>query len=186
MFSSYHFKLRYSVGRENQLNAEKQEADLKLKLHEEEQARLQAEQNLLTLQQQKLQDEVLASQLHLEHKNNVLKDLKDKIKNDSTINLKQVIREENMLDNDFDNTKFRIQELHPNFFKTLNEYSKQKLTPLDLKYCSYIYLGMDTKQIANLLNIEPKSVRMAKYRLKQKFGLSKNEELNMFFHEINS
>lgn len=184
MFRSYHFRLRYSVGRENQLNAEKHEADLKLQLQEEEQARLQAEQDLLTLQQQKLQDEVLASQLHLEHKNNVLKDLKDKIKNDSSINLKQVIREENMMDNDFEGTKFRIQELHPNFFKTLSAHSKQKLTPLDMKYCSYIYLGMDTKQIANLLNIEPKSVRMTKYRLKQKFGLSKDEELNLFFHQI--
>ncbi|MGV0753530.1 helix-turn-helix transcriptional regulator [Empedobacter brevis] len=184
MFRTYHFRLHYSIGRENQLNAEKQEADIKLKLQHEEQARLQAEQELLTLQQQKLQDEVLASQLHLEHKNNVLKELKDKIKNDSSINLKQVIREGNMFDNDFDNAKFRIQELHPNFFKTLNEHSKQKLTPLDLKYCSYIYLGLDTKKIANLLNIEPKSVRMKKYRLKQKFGLTKSEDLNIFFHQI--
>lgn len=184
MFRTYHFRLRYSIGRENQLNAEKQEANIKLKLQHEEQARLQAEQELLTLQQQKLQDEVLVSQLHLEHKNNVLKELKNKIKNDSSINLKQVIREENIFDSDFDSTKFRIQELHPNFFKILNEHSKQKLTPLDLKYCSYIYLGMDTKQIANLLNIEPKSVRMTKYRLKQKFGLTKDEELNIFFHQI--
>ncbi len=184
MFRSYHFKLRYSIGRENQLNSEKHEANLKLQLQEEEQARILAEQELMTLQQQKLQDEVLASQLHLEHKNQVLKNLKDKIGNESSINLKQVMREENLLDNDFESAKFRIQELHPNFFKTLNEHSKQKLTPLDLKYCSYIYLGLDTKQIATILNIEPKSVRMTKYRLKQKFSLVKEDELYTFFHQI--
>ncbi|MBO6213438.1 MAG: hypothetical protein J6O47_11100 [Algoriella sp.] len=55
---------------------------------------------------------------------------------------------------------------------------------MDLKYCSYIYLGMDTKQIATILNVEPKSVRMTKYRLKQKFGLTKDDELNTFFHQI--
>ncbi len=183
MFRSYHFKLRYSIGRENQLNSEKHEANLKLQLQEEEQAQILAEQELMTLQQHKLQDEVLASQLHLEHKNQVLKNLKDKIGNDSSINLKQFMREENLLDNDFESAKFRIQELHPNFFKTLNEHSKQKLTPLDLKYCSYIYLGLDTKQIATILNIEPKSVRMTKYRLKQKFGLVKEDELYTFFHQ---
>ncbi|WP_287443488.1 LuxR C-terminal-related transcriptional regulator [Algoriella sp.] len=43
---------------------------------------------------------------------------------------------------------------------------------------------MDTKQIATILNVEPKSVRMTKYRLKQKFGLTKDDELNTFFHQI--
>ncbi len=94
------------------------------------------------------------------------------------------MREENLMDYDFESAKFRIQELHSNFFKTLNEHSKQKLTPLNLKYCSYIYLGLDTKQIATLLNIEPKSVRITKYRLKQKFGLVKEDELYTFFHQI--
>ncbi len=184
MFRSYHFKLRYSIEREKQLNTEKKETEVELKLKNEEQARLKAEQELLTLQQQKLQDEVLASQLHLEHKNQVLKDIKNKLSSDSTVNIKQVMREESMLDNDFEKAKFRIQELHPNFFKNLAEYSKQKLTPLDLKYCSYIYLGMDTKQIATILNVEPKSVRMTKYRLKQKFSLNKKDELYVFFQKI--
>ena len=168
----------------NQLNSEKHEAHLKLQLQDEEQARILAEQELLTLQQQKLQDEVLASQLHLEHKNQVLQTLKDKISTDKPVNLKQILREESLLDNNFEKTQFIIQETHPNFFKNLSDHAKQKLTPLDLKYCSYIYLGMDTKQIAHLLNIEPKSVRMTKYRLKQKFGLTKDEDLNLFFHQI--
>jgi hypothetical protein len=59
MFRSYHFKLRYSIEREKKLDTEKHDAEIQIKLQQEEQARLKAEQELLTLQQQKLQSEVL-------------------------------------------------------------------------------------------------------------------------------
>lgn len=177
MFRSYHFRLRYSVEREKQLATEKNEAELQVKFEKEAQSRLKIEQELLTLQQQKLQDEVMANQLHIQHKNEVLQQLKVKLEDDKSLNINQIIREENLLDNDFEKARFQIQEIHPNFFKTLNENSKQKLTSLDLKYCAYFYLGLDTKQIANLLNVEPKSVRMTKYRLKQKFGLDAEMDL---------
>ena len=177
MFRSYHFNLRYSLAREKQLEAEKQEAELQIKLEQEEQSRLKAEQELLELQQQKLQNEVMANQLHLQHKNKVLHDIKVKLNDDKSLNINQIIKEENLLDNDFEKAKFQIQELHPNFFKTLSENAQQRLTSLDLKYCAYLYLGMDTKQIAHVLHIEPKSVRMTKYRLKQKFGLTAETDL---------
>lgn len=183
MFRSYHYKLRYSIVREKKLNTEKHEAEMQVKLQEEEQARLKAEQELLTLQQQKLQSEVLASQLHIQHKNEVLQQLQNQL-SDSDINISQVVKEQNRVDNDFEKIRFTIQELHPDFFKNINEKSKQRLTPLDLKYCAYIYLGMDTKQIANLLNVEPKSVRMTKYRLKKKFELDENMALDSFFQGI--
>ncbi|QRA44792.1 hypothetical protein [Chryseobacterium cucumeris] len=183
MFRSYHFKLRYSIERENKLDTEKHEAEMQVKLQEEEQARLRAEQELLTLQQQKLQSEVLASQLHIQHKNEVLQQLQTQL-SDTDINIHQVVKGENRVDNDFEKIRFTIQELHPDFFKNINEKAKQKLTALDLKYCAYLYLGMDTKQIANLLNVEPKSVRMTKYRLKKKFGLDENTALESFFQGV--
>ena len=183
MFRSYHYKLRYSIESEKKLNTEKHEAEMMVKLQEEEQARLKAEQELLTLKQQKLQSEVLASQLHIQHKNEVLQQLQTKL-SDTDINIHQMVKEENRVDNDFEKIKFTIQELHPDFFKNINDRAKQRLTTLDLKYCAYIYLGMDTKQIANLLNVEPKSVRMTKYRLKKKFGLDENTALDAFFQGV--
>ncbi|MFZ4931077.1 helix-turn-helix transcriptional regulator [Chryseobacterium sp. Mn2064] len=185
MFRSYHFKLRYSIERENKLDTEKHEAEMQIKLQEEEQARLKAEQELLTLQQQKLQSEVLASQLHIQHKNEILQQLHTQLSDtDTDINIQQIVKGENRVDNDFEKIRFTIQELHPDFFKNINERAQQKLTALDLKYCAYIYLGMDTKQIANLLNVEPKSVRMTKYRLKKKFGLDEHTALETFFQGI--
>ncbi len=187
MVRSYHYKLKFSREREKQLNTEKNEAELQVKLEKEEQSRLKAEQALLTLQQQKLQDEVLANQLHLQHKNKVLKQLKEKLSSEeSSVTIQQMIREEIHVDNNFEHARFQIQELHPNFFNSLNEHAVQKLTPLDLKYCAYIYLGMDTKQIAKLLHVEPKSVRMTKYRLKKKFNLSEETDLAAFINKLNS
>ena len=183
MFRTYHFKLRYSISREKQLAEQKNKAELQVKLEKEEQIRLRTEQQLSALQQQKLQDEVMANQLHIQHKNEVLQQLKERLDDDSSLNIKQIIREENLLDNDFEKAQFQIQEIHPNFFKNLNDKSKQKLTSLDLKYCAYFYLGLDTKQIANLLHVEPKSVRMTKYRLKQKFELDAETDLVNYLKE---
>lgn len=177
MFRSYHFNLKYSLAREKQLTAEKNESVLQIKYEKEEQARLKAEQELLELQQQKLQDEVLLSQLQLRHKSEVLQQVKERLTTEDTDNLKQILREETLVDGDFERTKFHIQELHPNFFQHLTEQAQQKLTLLDQKYCAYLYFGMETKQIALLLNVEPKSVRMAKYRLKQKFNLNSETDL---------
>jgi len=184
MFRSYHFNLRYSLAREKQLTAERHEATLQIKYEKEEQARLKAEQELLALQQQKLQNEVMASQLQLQHKTNVLHQLKEKLSSEEPVNIHQILRAEALSDNDFEKAKFRIQEVHPNFFKNLNEITPQKLTSLDQKYCAYLYLGMDTKQIAHLLQVAPKSVRMTKYRLKQKFGLDADTDLVNFIKEV--
>ena len=91
-----------------------------------------------------------------------------------------------LLNADFEDIKIQIQALHPDFFNQLNEKATQKLTSLDLKYCSYIYLKMTTKQIAQALHVEPQSVRMFKYRLKQKFGLGKDVDLEIFLGNLNS
>lgn len=184
MFRSYHYRLRYSIQHEKQLSIEKKEAELLVELEKEEQQRLKAEQQVLALQQEKLQNEVMVSQLHLQHKNEVLHQLKEKLNNDQTLNINQIIRDQNLLDSDFEKTKFQIQELHPNFFNVLSEKAAQKLTPLDIKYCAYFYIGLETKQVANLLHVQPKSVRMTKYRLKQKFELGKESDLIGFLKEI--
>lgn len=59
-----------------------------------------------------------------------------------------------------------------------------KLTNQDLRYAAYIYLNMDNLQIANVLKADPKTVRMTKYRLKQKIGLGKEEDLQAFIQNL--
>ncbi|SFN55784.1 hypothetical protein SAMN05421741_10746 [Paenimyroides ummariense] len=184
MFVSYHFRLRYSVEREKKLAQEKedqaQQAAMQLKLEKEEQARLKAEQEILDLRRQQLEKEALANSLIIDRKNDTLKQIQDKIDNGEAKHIQKLIKEEMLLQTDYEDIKMQIQKLHPDFFNRLNEKAIQKLTPLDLKYCTYLYLKMSTKQIAQALHVEPQSVRMFKYRLKQKFGLGKEDDFEDF------
>ncbi|MGN7986625.1 helix-turn-helix transcriptional regulator [Pedobacter sp. 22226] len=184
MFRSYHFRLRYSLQREKQLHLEKQDAELQMKLEKEEQARLKAEQLLLESQQQQLQKEVMASQLQLEHKKEMLFQIKEKLSDNHPLNINKIWNEELLLDNDFEEAKFQIQQVHPEFFSLLNQRAQQKLTPLDLKLCAYLHLKLDTKKIAQLMHVEAKSVRMSRYRIKQKLGLGKDEDLKLFLQDM--
>ncbi|SFN37568.1 hypothetical protein SAMN05421594_2429 [Chryseobacterium oleae] len=184
MFRSYHFKLRLSLEREKQLQLENHESEMQIKLEKEEQARLKAEQQLLEAQQQQLQKEAMANALQLEHKNRVLHTIKDKLGDDNSLNMQKIVKEEIVLDNDFEDAKLRIQQIHPDFFNLINEKAKKNLTLLDMKLCAYLYLKMDTRQISQLMHIEPKSVRMSRYRIKQKLGLDKEEDLNAYLHKL--
>lgn len=186
MFRSYHFKLRLSLQREKQLKLEKQESEIQVLLEKEEQARLKAEQQLLETQQQQLQKEVMANVLQLEHKNRMLSDIKDKLADGDPVNMQKLLKEEMILDKDFEDAKLRIQQVHPDFFSLINEKAHKKLTLLDMKLCAYLYLKMDNRQISQLMHIEPKSVRMSRYRIKQKLGLQKEEDLNLFLQELGS
>lgn len=190
MFASYHFKLKYSIEREKKLAQEKEDAEhqaaLQLKIEKEEQARLEAERELLHLKRQQLEKEALANSLIIEHKNEMLKQIQGKILDGGEAgDIQKLLKEEMLLRADFDDVKMQIQQLHPTFFNQLTEKAVQKLTPLDLKYCAYIYLQMTTKQIAQALHVEPQSVRMFKYRLKQKFGLGKDVDLEKFLIDMN-
>lgn len=205
MFRSYHFRLRYSIAREKKLEKENEEAGLLAKLKEEEnlrislekkealrqsemqvrlereeQARLKAEQQLMQIQQEQLKKEVMANALQIEHKNQMLFGLKEKIGKGESINLNRIINEEIIIDKDFEEIKMQIQKVHPEFFSALSEKSRQRLTDLDLKYCAFIYLKMSTAQIAQMMHVETQSVRMSKYRIKQKLGLAKEDDLSKF------
>jgi len=184
LFRSYHFRLRYSIQRAKQLELEKQDAALLLKLEKEEQARLKAEQQLMELQQQQLKKEVMANVLQLEHKNQMLYNLKDKLAEGNEVNMQKVLKEELILDDDFELAKLQIQRVHADFFQQLNEKAQRKLTLLDLKLCTYLYLQMDTRQIAQLMHVEAKSVRMSRYRIKQKLGLEKDQDLHVFLQGL--
>lgn len=55
----------------------------------------------------------------------------------------------------------------------LNVYlseTKVKLSSMDVKYICCFYIGMETKDIANVFHIEPASVNTVRYRLRKKVG----------------
>lgn len=157
------------------------------KIHEQKIELLKREQEIFTIQQEQLAKETLAASLQLDYKNHLIKGLGEKIKEsrgDSDPEIDKILKEDKLSDRDFENIQSVIKRIHPGFFKKLSELSRTKLSSQDLKYAAYIYLNMDNQQIANILKVDPKTVRVTKYRLKQKMGLGKEEDLKIFIQNI--
>lgn len=187
----YKMSLNYAKQKEKLLAQEKEEAfqlallnemkrkkaDLRIEL-EKEKTQRQA------LEMQRLQQELLVGKTQLEQKNEKLDLINQKLKTENLHDIKQMLINEKKIDDNFEEFTESIKNIHPAFFSKLQEQASQKLTPLDLKYCTYIFMNLSSKEIANILYVEPKTVRMAKYRLKQKLNLDKKIDLNKFIQNI--
>ncbi|QJB32143.1 LuxR family transcriptional regulator [Chitinophaga oryzae] len=191
LFRSYHFRLKASMRQQQLLTKEKEDAalqaGLQARLQQEEAARLLAEQQLMQERQDRLEKELLAGTLRSQEKSGLLLTLRDKLSNESGNVLKQmdrIIHEDKRLDEDFEMVKSDFTEIRPEFVARLQQHAQNTLTRLDLKYCAYILMGLSGKEIAARLHVAPKSIRMARYRLKQKLGLQKEDNLDGFIRGL--
>jgi DNA-binding CsgD family transcriptional regulator len=150
--------------------------------------KLAMQERLLTeKQKEKLQHELMTNNLQLENKKEILKDIQQKLSSIKSTELKPISRtitKSIEIDDEFELLQSSFENTNPVFFSTLQDKASNSLTKLDLKYCSYIKLGMGTKEIANIMNIEPKSMRMARYRIRLKLNLTKEEDLDDFVNSI--
>lgn len=154
--------------------------------------RLISEKNKkLEIDKSQVQKELMNSVLHLEKKNEILYDLKEKLLEKNLQTPKSIdnkifktIDEGILVDDDFEKFKTNFNTIYPEFFNKLLEKSNQNLTQLDLKYCGFILMKLTNKEIATQMNVEPKSIRMARYRIKQKLNLSKEEDLDQFIQQV--
>jgi DNA-binding CsgD family transcriptional regulator len=62
-----------------------------------------------------------------------------------------------------------------------DEFSE--LSPNEQKLCAFLRLNLNTKEVANLMNISARGVEVARYRLRKKLGLKKGENLSKFVLE---
>ncbi len=72
-----------------------------------------------------------------------------------------------------------LDSLDPEFSKKLVS-NHPRLTNLDLKHCAFIKLNMENNDVANILNVELKSLQMTRYRLKKKLGLDEKISLREY------
>ncbi len=79
----------------------------------------------------------------------------------------------------WDSLRFHFEQVHPKFFQRLN-LKYDALTQYDLKFCAFIRINLENKEIARLLNITLKGVHQTRWRLKKKLDLSKNNDLDQF------
>ncbi|MFT5777976.1 MAG: DNA-binding NarL/FixJ family response regulator [Crocinitomicaceae bacterium] len=70
-------------------------------------------------------------------------------------------------------------------FKERVERQFPKLSKNDLQLMVLMKLGLSTKEIAQLKNVEPASIRIFKHRLKTKLNLTVDVDLYTFINELN-
>jgi len=173
----------------------------KLRAHQEEtleREKLKRDKQIAELQKDQIQIELREKDKRLAtitmnsiKRNNMLNELKSEVLeiqgSESPSSIKQqvqrVIRKINtQLSNEDD------WEKSESYFNTiydglLDRLKKQYplLTKTDLKLCVYMKLNYSTKEIAELMNISPRSVEMGRYRLRKKLGISQSEPIDTIF-----
>ena len=66
----------------------------------------------------------------------------------------------------------------------LDQQSDGKLSPAYIRYCICFIIGMNIKDIADCFCVEISTVHIARYRLKQRFKLEKDEDLDLYFKAL--
>ena len=103
-------------------------------------------------------------------------------RNDCPPEAKQLIKDmkegisKNFENEDWNNFKAEFESIHNNFLTKL-ESEYPKLTDNDKKICVYLQLGKSSKEIASLIGTTERSIEMSRYRMRQKLGLSKEDNL---------
>ncbi len=81
--------------------------------------------------------------------------------------------------------EFEMQfvHVHPDFYKRLYE-KYPDLTSWEQKIAAFLRMNLNTKEIAAITGRSPKSIEVARSRLRKKLGLSRRENLNGFLASI--
>lgn len=101
------------------------------------------------------------------------------------VELSNSLKQRLSYDRDVDSQYFYAQAetLHEDFSAKLSE-NFPELTLQEKRLATLLRLGFSSKYIATLMNITPKSVEISRYRLRQKLGLSKGDNLVNFIKSI--
>jgi len=78
----------------------------------------------------------------------------------------------------------KLLNMQDSFFDTLNTKSSESLSALNIKYCICFYIDMKIEHIAECFSVEPRSVHIARHRLKSKFNISKEQDVNTFLKQM--
>lgn len=171
--------------------------DLEAQAIKVEYENIQLKNDLITLEKEKEQKEkekllekldfnrreLASTTLYLFQKNQMLSELKTEIDSIKQVtastpqfeNILASIQQNLYLDADWDKFKQHFEQVHPDFFKELNE-KHPGLTAYEVRLYAYLHMQLSTKEIAGLLNITPASVIKAKVRLNKKLNKNSNDK----------
>ena len=156
------------------------------KLQEEENKRLNSEINY------KMR-ELTTVALHLSNRNEFITFIKEKIKdlrtNSSVKNRNRItkllaeINSMSQITKELSNLNKEVDKYNIKFLQILEE-RYPKLTEKDRRTCTFLRMGLASKEISTLCHIEINSVIQNRYRLRKKLDLNKNDDLVKFLKDL--
>ncbi|MTI22033.1 tetratricopeptide repeat protein [Fulvivirga sp. RKSG066] len=123
--------------------------------------------------------------LLLAKKNEVLEDLKEKVKKlknspgNGNVGYQTIINTINsdILDNqNWENFTKYFEEVHTDFNATVKK-KFPKVTSNELRLMALLKMGLSSKEIANILNVSQEGVKKSRYRLRKKLEMQSEESL---------
>ncbi|MFV0268206.1 MAG: PAS domain S-box protein [Draconibacterium sp.] len=137
--------------------------------------------------------ELVSFLLQLSQKNELLnkaKNILQKADKKEDTNLSPVLQElREMLDGtaneqvDWSTIENQVEKVHPGFMERL-QLRHSNISLKDKRLCSYVRLGLSSREIAGLLNLTPKSVEIARVRLRKKLKLGTSVRLSNYLVQL--
>ncbi len=114
-----------------------------------------------------------------------LKDIKPSVKKDNQDIIQRIINElrKNSSEKLWDEFEIRFKEVHSDFYDALNT-TFPDLTPNEIKLCAFLRLNMTTKEISAITHQSIKSINMARFRLRKKINIDRDENLIVFLSQL--
>jgi YesN/AraC family two-component response regulator len=147
----------------------------------------------LTEELEQKSKELASYSLQLIQKNKVLSDLKSELKqimqNAESTNKKKFRSLVGLIDYSFSVEKewdrFRrvFENVHKEFYSKLDQ-KHPNLTPSERKLTALFKLGLDSKEIADILGISQDSLKTARHRLRKKLDLGSDDNLSNYINSI--
>lgn len=79
--------------------------------------------------------------------------------------------------------KIHFEQVHPDFFSKIKEHSPS-ISENDLRLCAYIRIGMENKQIAQMLSVLPATINTSRYRIRKKLNIVGDIPLEDFLRSL--
>jgi tetratricopeptide (TPR) repeat protein len=157
------------------------------------------EQQMNLLEREKLSKELdfknkelTTNVMYLLKKNEFISAISDKLKsthqgqkdNDETV-INNVISEldKSITQDTWTEFEVRFQEVHVDFYNSLSRQFPD-LTPNELRLCAFLRLNMTSKEISAITYQSAESLKAARYRLRKKLGLDRDENLIAYLTQL--
>ena len=95
----------------------------------------------------------------------------------------KIIDKELSNNDSWDKFEYHFDQVHSNYLKKLLD-NDIKLSPREIKLAAFLRMNMSSKEISAMLNITLRGVELARYRLRKKLKLERDQNLVEYLIEL--